>query len=307
MTHDWATVDFYERLGVSRDASAEAIGDAFRRLAKQLHPDVIGADGPSAERFKDITAAYEVLSDPRRRADYDAIAPAVGDQRDLRSGAMPLPVTPLGVRRAARSWSPLRVGFVTVVGVVVAVAGLAFAVAIVVIQAGERSDLAARREVVGTAVVGLPRLRLAYFAGRSERPYLAAIPDAATADFEPGEVVTVRVQSGSPLNVAYGPATPPEFDTAVQARVVTSASGAVVVHDAEGSIPIVNPDPSPSRSAGLRDGAPVRLFVAPDDPTDVRIGTSTAARDVAFWVVAVKLMVAGPFLVWFARTRRPRT
>ena len=62
--------DHYEVLGVARDASADEIKKAYRRLARQLHPDV--NPGPdAADRFKDVTHAYDVLSDPRQRQEYD--------------------------------------------------------------------------------------------------------------------------------------------------------------------------------------------------------------------------------------------
>jgi len=63
--------DYYEVLGVPRDADAKAIKEAFRKLALQYHPDRNKA--PDAEeRFKEIAAAYAILSDPKKRADYDA-------------------------------------------------------------------------------------------------------------------------------------------------------------------------------------------------------------------------------------------
>ncbi len=62
--------DYYEALGVPRNASAEAIKKAFRRLAMQYHPDRNKEDGAEA-KFKEIGEAYEVLSDPEKRAAYD--------------------------------------------------------------------------------------------------------------------------------------------------------------------------------------------------------------------------------------------
>ncbi len=63
--------DYYEVLGVPRDADQKAIKDAFRKLALQYHPDRNKVPG-AEERFKEIAEAYAVLSDPGKRADYDA-------------------------------------------------------------------------------------------------------------------------------------------------------------------------------------------------------------------------------------------
>jgi DnaJ-class molecular chaperone len=63
--------DLYATLGVSRDASQDDIKRAYRRLAKEMHPD-LNPDKPDvAERFKEVTAAYDILSDPERRGRYD--------------------------------------------------------------------------------------------------------------------------------------------------------------------------------------------------------------------------------------------
>ncbi|GAA4369922.1 molecular chaperone DnaJ [Nocardioides caricicola] len=62
--------DLYELLGVARDADGDAIKKAYRRLARQYHPDV-NPDPEAQERFKEISLAYEVLSDPQKRASYD--------------------------------------------------------------------------------------------------------------------------------------------------------------------------------------------------------------------------------------------
>ncbi|HXF83466.1 MAG TPA: molecular chaperone DnaJ [bacterium] len=63
--------DYYAILGVDRTASQEEIKQAFRRLAREHHPDVRKDDPQAAERFKEINEAYQVLSDPERRAQYD--------------------------------------------------------------------------------------------------------------------------------------------------------------------------------------------------------------------------------------------
>ncbi|NQV06457.1 molecular chaperone DnaJ [bacterium] len=63
--------DYYDTLGVSRDATGEEIKRAFRKLARETHPDA-NPDDPDAEhRFREIAEAYEVLSDSTRRATYD--------------------------------------------------------------------------------------------------------------------------------------------------------------------------------------------------------------------------------------------
>src|SRR3979411_977514 len=63
--------DPYSVLGVSKTASADEIKKAYRKLAKKLHPDVNPGDRKSEDRFKEVSGAFEVLGDPKKRALYD--------------------------------------------------------------------------------------------------------------------------------------------------------------------------------------------------------------------------------------------
>ena len=68
-----ATKDYYGSLGVKKNASTEEIRKAFRKLARKYHPDVNPGDKKAEEKFKEISEANDVLSDPKKRKIYDQL------------------------------------------------------------------------------------------------------------------------------------------------------------------------------------------------------------------------------------------
>src|SRR5689334_25246026 len=67
------TKDYYAALGVKKTASADEIRKAFRKLARKYHPDVNPGDKKAEEKFKEISEANDVLSDPKKRKIYDQV------------------------------------------------------------------------------------------------------------------------------------------------------------------------------------------------------------------------------------------
>jgi molecular chaperone DnaJ len=70
-TKDYVEKDYYKVLGVPKDATAAEIKKTYRKLAREFHPDANKGDAKAEERFKDISEAYDVLSDEKRRKEYD--------------------------------------------------------------------------------------------------------------------------------------------------------------------------------------------------------------------------------------------
>ncbi len=75
--------DYYDILGVAKDASTAEIKKAYRKLAKQYHPDLNPDNNQAQEKFKEVSEAYEVLKDPEKRKQYDTF----GSQGNFRGGA----------------------------------------------------------------------------------------------------------------------------------------------------------------------------------------------------------------------------
>ncbi|HET9499907.1 MAG TPA: molecular chaperone DnaJ [Marmoricola sp.] len=75
---DWATKDFYQVLGVDKDADQKTIKKAYRKLARENHPDSKPGDQAAEDRFKAVAEAYDVVGDPERRKEYDEVRSLVG-------------------------------------------------------------------------------------------------------------------------------------------------------------------------------------------------------------------------------------
>jgi molecular chaperone DnaJ len=70
---EWLEKDYYAVLGVSKEASDKEITKAYRKLARELHPDANQSDASAEDRFKEVSAAYDVVGDPDRRKEYDEV------------------------------------------------------------------------------------------------------------------------------------------------------------------------------------------------------------------------------------------
>ncbi|MFV0316238.1 MAG: molecular chaperone DnaJ [Microthrixaceae bacterium] len=70
---EWFEKDYYRVLGVSKDTPAKEVTSAYRKLARELHPDANPGDAAAEERFKEVSSAYEVIGDPDKRKKYDEV------------------------------------------------------------------------------------------------------------------------------------------------------------------------------------------------------------------------------------------
>jgi len=80
-SQDWIEKDFYKILGVTKGVSDADLKKSYRKLAKDNHPDLHPGDQAAESRFKDISEAYDVLSDKEQRQEYDAVRAMGGGAR----------------------------------------------------------------------------------------------------------------------------------------------------------------------------------------------------------------------------------
>ena len=73
VSREWFEVDYYAILGVAKNASQADVKKAYRKLAHKLHPDANPGDRTAEDRFKEVSGAYEVLGDEKKRAEYDRV------------------------------------------------------------------------------------------------------------------------------------------------------------------------------------------------------------------------------------------
>ncbi|MFM1995258.1 MAG: hypothetical protein RLZZ610_775 [Actinomycetota bacterium] len=85
-SQDWLEKDFYKILGVAKDASEADIKKVYRKLARQYHPDSNPGDAKAEAKFKEISEAFSVLSDPEQRKEYDAVRAMGGGARFTAGG-----------------------------------------------------------------------------------------------------------------------------------------------------------------------------------------------------------------------------
>ena len=73
MNRDWLEKDFYASLGVAKEASGEEIKKAYKKLARDNHPDLNPGDTEAEKKFKEVSEAYSTLSDQNKRQEYDQV------------------------------------------------------------------------------------------------------------------------------------------------------------------------------------------------------------------------------------------
>ena len=198
---DWADVDYYGLLGVAPDATDEEIGRAFRALAKLLHPDRIGAgDTEEQHRFKQITAAYEVLSNPRLRRDYDSVQhhePTGVRPRPEPMGRVPKPPTTPLIR-----WTPAKARIAVVLGALCMLGGIAMSIFMIGLHAHEADVDKGRATATAVAVDDAHGRVVITFDTADGRTITIPPPHRINPGvLTPGNTIKVRYLRTNPANV----------------------------------------------------------------------------------------------------------
>jgi len=187
---------------VPTDASDEEIARAFRLLAKQLHPDVGPQRPEQSARFTSVVAAYDVLSQPTQRYDYDDVRASALAARAARErvAVASATATPGASARAPMvNWTPRKAAATVGAGVICTLLGIAFSIFIFSMQAGERADRAGRVHVHATAFVDSNSTRHLTF--RTTDGDQVTIP-------QPTRLNPGVLQTGDTLTLLYRPSHP---------------------------------------------------------------------------------------------------
>src|SRR5204862_378232 len=101
---EWFEKDYYAVLGVPSSATAKELSRAYKKLAKEHHPDINPGNKVAEERFKEVNAAYDVLGDAEKRTEYDEVRRMVGASRcgRAKSRCACRPASPTGSASASR-------------------------------------------------------------------------------------------------------------------------------------------------------------------------------------------------------------
>jgi hypothetical protein len=207
--------DLYAELGVGRTATRDEITSAFRARARELHPDAHPGDVPAAERFKRVSMAYRVLSDPARRARYDsgrrAATPTTPRPPSVVSspGASPVAVPSTGRLHLTRRGGRWAFGG----GIALIVLGLAAGAWVVSLQRHD-ADLRARGVAAVATVVEVGGERRLEFTTRDGRT-VRAVEQVKSGEEQPavGSRVHIHYDRNDPSSVVT--------DTSHTARDVT--------------------------------------------------------------------------------------
>jgi curved DNA-binding protein CbpA len=195
---DWATVDYYALLGISANADADEVTRAFRALAKQSHPDAV-PDEATAERFRDIAAAYAVLGDRRTRVEYDRVRA----ETSPRVAPVPVPAAGRGAKAPAKPWSPRRAWCALIAGALVTLLGIG-AVALTWSLHQHDARLRARFIPVTATRFDTNGTSMVSFATRDGRQIRTAEPQQHGDPSGLGPTVTIRYDPANPEHVITG-------------------------------------------------------------------------------------------------------